>query len=115
MDTMGILIIVLFFICFYGIITSKKMVKTIIFLAMLQSSVIVFFLSIGWDHGAAPPMGADLTEAAHLADPLPQALMITAIIIGAAVLTISLTMVLSLLRNYATNDWDTAKEKRGQE
>ena len=101
--------IALFFICFYGLITSKKMIKSVIFLIVLQSAVILFFLSIGYQGGNVPPIGDYFEHLEYVADPLPQALMITAIIIGVAVMTILLTMLMSLFRSYQTTDWAETK------
>jgi len=101
----------MFFICFYGLITTKKMMKSVIFLIMLQSSVILFFLSLGFQAGITPPIGEYFEQLEYVADPLPQALMITAIIIGVAVTTIVLTMLMSIFRSYKTTDWDETKEK----
>jgi len=103
--------ILLFFLCFFGLITSKSMIKTVIFLVMMQSSVVLFFLSLGYQRGAVPPIGDYFEYLEYVADPLPQALVITAIIIGIAVTTIILTMFMSIFRSYQTSDWDTAKEK----
>ncbi|MCL2588129.1 MAG: cation:proton antiporter subunit C [Oscillospiraceae bacterium] len=102
--------LVLFFICFYGLITSRKMIKTIVFMVMMQSAVIMFFLSFGFHPNNVPPMGAYFEDLSYVADPLTQALMITAIIIGVAVTTIAITMLMSLFRTYQTTDWDEVKE-----
>jgi len=45
-----------------------------------------------------------------LADPLPSALMITAIVIGLSVTAITLTMLMTLLRRYRTADWAAVQE-----
>ena len=111
MNTIEIAAILMFFICFFGLITSRKMIKTVIFLVMMQSSVVLFFLSLGFQTGITPPIGAYFEQLEYVADPLPQALMITAIIIGIAVTTIILTLFMSIFRSYRTSDWDAAKEK----
>jgi len=108
---MQLAIILLFFICFYGLITARKMIKSVVFIMLLQASVILFFLSIGFRSGIRPPIGDYFEEIAYVADPLPQALMITAIVIGVAVITINITMLMSLFRTYKTTDWDMAQQK----
>lgn len=100
--------IILFFIGFYGLITQKSIIKSIIAIGIIETATVVFFLSVGYVSGGAPPIGQNL-QSASVVDPLPQALVITAIIIGVAVTAVNLTMLISLFRQYKTADWDQAK------
>jgi len=103
-----ILVAFVFFAGFYGLIISKSAIKSIVSIAVMEAAVIMFFLTIGFSPDMAPPIGQNLT---HVADPLPQALMITAIIIGVAVTAINLTMLISLCRQYKTAYWSIIKLK----
>ena len=87
------------------------MIKAIVLMAFMQASVVLFFLTFGFRSGIAPPIGAYFTDLEYVADPLPQALMITAIVIGVAVTTINITMLMSVFRVYKTIDWDVAQQK----
>jgi multicomponent Na+:H+ antiporter subunit C len=95
--------VAVFFIGFYGVITSKRIIKSIAAISLMEIAVVVFFLSFGFIEGITPPIGEDLSNAA---DPLPQALVITAIIIGVAVTAINLTMMIAISRRYKAIDWD---------
>ena len=106
-----ILIVILFFIGFYGLIAFKSILKSVVSIILMETAVVMFFLSIGYQVGILPPIGHGLQI---VADPLPQALMITAIIIGLAVNAICVTMLLSVFRQYNASDWDTVK-RRDQE
>jgi len=99
-----------FFIGFYGLLTSKNIIRSIVSTVIIEMAVVLFFLSINYAPGAAPPIGADLTGAV-VADPLPQALVITAIIIGITVSAVNVTMLISLCRKERTTDWDIIKKK----
>ena len=99
--------IIMFFISFYGLITSKNIVKSIISIGLMEMAVIMFIISIGFKDGMRAPIGQDLS---NVADPLPQALVITAIIIGITVAAVNLTMLISLYRQFKTTDWDTVKK-----
>ena len=101
--------IVMFFISFYGLITSKSIVKSVVSIGLMEMSVIMFIISIGFREGMLAPIGQNL-ESASVADPLPQALVITAIIIGITVAAVNLTMLISLYRQFKTTDWDTVKK-----
>ena len=111
MDTIGLLTIILFFICFYGLITAKRMIKSVVFIVLMQSAVILFFLRLGFRNEITPPIGAYFDQLEYVADPLPQALMITAIVVGIAVITINITMLISLFREYKTVYWDVVKQR----
>ena len=101
--------VVLFFISLFGLITSKGVIKGIISIIIMEISVVVFFLSLGFQTGILPPIGANMPE--NVADPLPQALMITAIIIGVAVTAVNMTMLIALSRQFKTTEWDILKKK----
>ena len=102
--------VVAFFISFFGLITSRGVIKSIVSISVMEISVIMFFLSIGYSSGIMPPLGQDaIRQAANVADPLPQALVITAIIIGVALTVVNLTMLISLCRQFNATEWDILK------
>ena len=100
--------IILFFISFFGLITTQNIVKSIILSVTMQTAVIMFWLGIAARVGRIPPIFEyyDLYEGIEIADPLPQALMLTAIIIGIAITAINITLLNSLYRKYKTIKWD---------
>ncbi len=78
----------------------------------MEISVILFFLSINFTTGAQPPIGENLTNPA---DPVPQALMITTIVIGIAVTAVSMSMFIGLYHKYGTTNWKKALKARRHE
>lgn len=102
--------ILLFFIALYGIIARRNIIKTIISLGIMETSVIIFFISLNFEENKLPPIGVGTPI--DTANPLPQALMITAIVIGVAVTAVSLTMFITLYHKYGTTNWQKAKIKR---
>jgi len=102
--------IVVFFIGFYGLITSRNIIKSIVFVILMEVAVIMFFLSLGFNSQIVPPIGTDFNGAEYVADPLPQALMITAVIVGLATTAINITMFITLFRKHKSADWDVVKE-----
>ena len=94
---------IMFFIGFYGLITSKNIIKSIAATTLMEIAVVVFFLSLGYTEGVRPPIGRQMEI---VADPLPQSLVITAIIIGVTVTAVNLTMLISLYRQCESTDWD---------
>ncbi len=100
--------IILFFLGIAGIVSSRRMMKTIISIGIMEVSAVLFFLTMFSSTDLVAPIG--VTE--NAADPLPQALMITAIVIGVAVTAISLVMFINLYHKYGTSDWEKAKQIR---
>ena len=104
--------LLMFFIGFFGLITSKNVIKSIVFISVVEMAVIIFWIGIGFRTGMVPPIGEFLSEdIAYIADPLPQALMLTAIIIGMSVTAANIVMLITLVRKVKSTDWDTIKAK----
>lgn len=75
----------------YGLIVCDNLIRKVMCLAMLESMVILVFLSSGYVEGGVAPI---LTENAELkVDPLPQALMLTAIVIGVCFNSLALAFI----------------------
>jgi len=102
--------IIVFFLGMFGLIISKNVIKSVASLVLMEMAVIVFILGLGYRAGILPPIGRGLEENIYaVADPLPQALMITAIIIGLAVTAIDFTMIIHLVRKHKSVDWSELK------
>ena len=105
-------VVLMFFISFYGLVVTRNVIKSVVFIIIMETAAIMFFLSIGYRAGILPPIGPGLTTMdsfAYVADPFPQALMITAIVIGFAVTTILLVMTITMIREFKSTDWDTVQ------
>ncbi|MCL2365124.1 MAG: cation:proton antiporter subunit C [Defluviitaleaceae bacterium] len=118
-ENMEIFALALFFISFFGLITSRNMIKSIIYIMLFQTSVVMFWLMLGRVGEALPmpPIINDpelLYDMSAIADPLPQALTLTAIIIGFAVIAIIITMMNVLTRKHGTADWNKLMVLEGQ-
>lgn len=103
-ETVGI---ILFFIGVYGMVARRNILKTIISLCIIQGAIILFFIS---NDGIAAPIGRVVPAGA--ADPVPQALMLTAIVVGISVTAVSLTMFITLYHKYGSTNWNKVKRKR---
>ncbi len=112
MSSTEICSLILFFLGLYGVIARRNIIKTIISIGIMEIGVILFFLSINYTFGAKPPIGEHLQSPA---DPVPQALMITAIVIGIAVTAVSMSMFIGLYHKYGTTNWKKARKARTRE
>ena len=100
--------VVMFFIGFFGLITGRGVIKSIVSIAVMEASIIMFLLSLGYTGSTMPPIGREPALASS-ADPLPQALVITAIVIGVALTAVNLTMLISLCRQFQATEWAILK------
>jgi multicomponent Na+:H+ antiporter subunit C len=102
---------VLFLIGIYGMTASKNIIKTIICLQLTETSVVLLYLSLAnKSNGAIPilPGSQDL-----FVDPLPQALMITTIVIGSSITALALMLSIKLFHYYGTLDWKELLKREG--
>ncbi len=93
----------LFFIGLYGAMTQRNIMKTIMAVGIMDMAAIIFIMLANKPEEALPPvLGSPLEQ---MADPVPQALMITAIVIGVSVIAMCLAMYMRVAYRYRTADW----------
>ena len=105
--------IVLLLIGLYAVIAKKNLVKKVIGMNILQTAVILFFISVGVKKDATLPIiahgntaGSHAVQAADYMNPLPHVLMLTAIVVAVATLGVALALVIKLYRQYHTLEED---------
>ena len=110
--------IILMMIGLYGIMTKKNLVKKIIGMNILQTAVILFFISVGAKEKATIPIiehGHDTAHtavsASHYINPLPHVLMLTAIVVAVATLGVALALVIRIHQQYHTLEEDEILER----
>jgi multicomponent Na+:H+ antiporter subunit C len=103
--------IILFFVGVYGLIARRNIIKSIMSISIMQVAIILYFITTNIAPGSAPPIG-DVAQTLQVADPLPQALMITDIVIGIGVTAAGLTMFIHLYHRYGSSNWQKIMKKR---
>ena len=90
----------------YTIVTKHNLVKTVIGLSIADYGVNLLLISIGFNPGGTAPSftWTELNPASFFVDPIPQALTLTSIVIGACVTAMSLALVIKLEEQYGTTD-----------
>jgi multicomponent Na+:H+ antiporter subunit C len=95
--------IVLFGVGLLGLIFRRDLVIKLLALGLLNSAAILCLVSLGaTPDGAAPFLPAPAARA--LVDPLPQAVVLSAIVINFAILALALVFVMLLVERYHTTD-----------
>ena len=100
---------------FYTIITKYNLIKTVIGLSIADYGVNLLIISVGYNPGGTAPIFTlgELTSASYFVDPIPQALTLTSIVIGACVTAMSLSLVIKLHESYGTLDTREIRRLRG--
>jgi multicomponent Na+:H+ antiporter subunit C len=105
----------------YMVIASSNLVKKIIGLNLFQTAIFLFFVSAAYvrevdgETGQAPviPKGAAAYD--PYASPLPQVIVLTAIVVGVATTAVGLALIIRIYSEYGTLDEETLREVRANE
>jgi len=103
----------LIFMGLFTMLVKRNLLKVIIGLSILETGVNLFLISVGYiSKGTAPIFSKAGMEAERMVDPVPQALVLTAIVIGVAVLALALSLAIRLYHHYGVLDLRKIKEQR---
>jgi multicomponent Na+:H+ antiporter subunit C len=86
---------------FFGIILKKNLVMKIISMDVMSTGVIGYYVVVAARQGLFTPIVADVQPGAY-ADPVPQAVILTAIVIGLSIQALMLVGVMKLARDNPT-------------
>ena len=111
------LCLLLILIGLYGVVSSRQTLKIVISVVIIQHGVHLLLLLIGYRNAGTPPImdaGESVTSFAGVAvDPLPQALVLTSIVIGLGVLALMAALCVRLYERYGTFDVGEIRRLRG--
>jgi multicomponent Na+:H+ antiporter subunit C len=93
---------------FAGVITHGNLIKKMIGLGIFQVSVLLLYVSSGTVTGGAPPILMDGIDT--YINPLPHVLMLTAIVVGVAILAVGLALIVRINEAYGTTEEDEILE-----
>lgn len=92
--------LLILFIAIYGLIVSDNLIRKIMCLNIIESLIILTFLTTGFVEGShAPILIEGITD---YVDPMPQALMLTAIVIGVCFNSLALAFIVKVYYHYKT-------------
>lgn len=108
-----LLVGLLFLMGLAALVARRNLVKKIFGLAIATSAAVLLFVLEGASSGESAPILAE--GGRRIVDPLPQALMLTAIVIGVCVTALALAMAVRLYRATGSLDIEAIKERLGDE
>ena len=118
------LCLLLFMIGLYCALVKKNMVKIVIGILVMEYAVNMFLIMLGFrSDGVAPIIDADYLEAGtsnvlagfinNSVDPLPQALVLTAIVISLGSLALMVSICIRTYQKYGTFDVTEIRRLKG--
>ncbi len=120
------LYIVLMMIGLYAMISKNNLIKKLVGMNIFQTSIILFYVSIGYKINATIPIiknahgdGHSAHELViHTADyinPLPHVLMLTAIVVSVATFGVALALAIKVYQRYQTLEEDEIRMRLTEE
>ncbi len=95
-------VVMLMMVGFYVVIDHTNLVRKIVGLNLFQTSVFIFYISLGkMRDGAVPILAEGVTR---YSNPLPQVLILTAIVVGVATTALALALIVRIRALYGTVD-----------
>jgi multicomponent Na+:H+ antiporter subunit C len=89
----------------FGILTRRNIVKILLAINILQTGVNLLLVGIGWlAEGTAPILEPGMGVTTPFVDPLPQAMVLTAIVIAFGTTALGLTVAVNYYRSHGSLD-----------
>nr|WP_088894724.1 NADH-quinone oxidoreductase subunit K [Leptolyngbya ohadii] len=95
---------------FFGIVFKKNLVMKIVSMDVMSTGVIAYYVLIAARQGLFTPIVSPEIEAGAFADPVPQAVILTAIVIGFSIQALMLVGVMKLSRDNPTLECDVIEK-----
>lgn len=116
-----LLFAILLVVGLYMVVASSNLVKKIIGLNLFQTAIFLFFVSTAYvrrpdgSPGKAPIIPKEAVAYDPYASPLPQVIVLTAIVVGIALTAVGLALVVRIYSEYGTLDEETLREVRADD
>lgn len=96
---------------FYMMIANKNLVKKIIGLNMFQTAVFLFFIASAYvEGGKTPIVPPHPSQGDAYVSPLPQVIVLTAIVVGVSLTAVGLALCIRIYDEYGTLRTDALRE-----
>lgn len=108
-----LLCLVLFCVGLYCILRKRNIIKIIVGTIITEYAANLFFVLIGYRMNGRAPIFSPQAEITNMVDPLPQALVLTAIVIGLATTALLVGIAMRIYEKFGTFDITKIRELRG--
>jgi len=107
--------IILFAIGLYTVLTHPNLIKKIIGINIMETSVFLFFVSIGYIAGGRAPIITEGLAIGSYVNPLPSAMILTGIVVAVSITAYALSIIVKIHEAYGTLELDEIMKMRGGE
>ena len=104
---------VIFLIGLYCVITKKNLLKIVMGIVIMEYAVNFFLVLLGYRKAGVAPIVVEGARKANFVDPLPQAMVLTAIVISIATLAFIVAMCIRIYEKYHTFDVTEIRRLKG--
>ena len=108
-----LLCLVLFCSGIYCVLRKRNIIKIIIGIIITEYAVHLFLILVAYRMKGRSPIFSPDTEITNMVDPLPHALVLTAIVIGLATTALLVGIAMRIYEKYGTFDITKIKELKG--
>ena len=93
------------------IVLKKNLIKIVIGMGLVDCGINLLLISIGYKADVSAPIFSD--NITNFVDPVPQALTLTSIVIGACVTALALSIVIKINEYYGSIESDKVRRIKG--
>ena len=101
---------ILLMIGLYAVIGKLNLIKKLIGLSLFQAAVFLLYITMGKLEGGTAPIVTDANANGLFSNPLPQVLILTAIVVGISTMALGLGIVIRIKEEYGTIEEDEIQE-----
>ena len=105
--------IVLFLTGFYALLMKRNLIKKVIGFGIMEYAVNLFLILVGYRSSGEAPILDNKASDMLFVDPLPQALILTSIVIGLGVTALMVGLCIRIYQHYGTFDIAEIRRLRG--
>jgi multicomponent Na+:H+ antiporter subunit C len=95
---------VLLMIGFYAVVAKTNLIKKLMGLSLFQAAVFLLYITMGKISGGTAPIIQKGMEDAVFSNPLPQVLILTAIVVGISTTALGLGIIVRINEEYGSID-----------
>ena len=111
--TIYLLCLILFALGLYCILRKRNIIKMIIGVIISEYAVNLFFILVAYRMQGRAPIHSPNATITNMVDVLPQALVLTSIVVGLATTILLIGLAMRIYEKYGTFDVTQIKELRG--
>ena len=100
-----LIVILLMMVGLFLVISRANLVKKLVGLSIFQTSVFLFYITLGRVSGGTAPILTDTPDMLY-SNPLPHVLILTAIVVGVATTALGLALILRIRESFGSIEED---------